>query len=533
METHQQTIRFLARQYRYEDHPVPPVAGDPLPDDEATLEQERPYKDTMTKFVVANYFREEEDTLRFIDLVVHVFDAMLDEYATQKKMSRKDLKFIYKGGNVLRAVHQETMRELPAVVSETLQEFYSEFFKQSDADFSIYINPALPAAEFDRVATDLANLAKMCLIYLRHVFDRGDYFYFPRLRPQSDPHDHVVNQRRVFQDCVATLNQIGERQYTSVSLGGRPDFEIHRDANNRAVEMTPTFVDYYATHFDPKDQPAPNVVLRFLQAALNPTSAIVVSNNSSLDFGTGIRRAKFILVRSKFYFKTTLTNGTTRMLGGELIDVSIPSRETLVASGTSIHRDLRKTIKRYQITSRGRTLRFESYSIESLVEDLRRMLFVEQDVPWNDAKYEKRLNRLVFLYILDAVLTRHHDSIALRRAVVHAALEVSKATSRCLTRSDIDPREHVLDRFLPPLEKLVAKYGVVELLRLVRDVPWTPNDPSTHAAYARFIAATVRNLDVALTVMNKLTHFVERGGSIPEREVYDMIELVGGGEEAL
>ena len=29
------------------------------------------------------------------------------------------------------------------------------------------------------------------------------------------------------------------------------------------------------------------------------------------------------------------------------------------------------------------TVSFESYSIESLVECLRRMLFVEQDVPWD------------------------------------------------------------------------------------------------------------------------------------------------------
>ena len=31
---------------------------------------------------------------------------------------------------------------------------------------------------------------------------------------------------------------------------------------------------------------------------------------------------------------------------------------------------------------------FESYSIESLVEYLRRMLFVEQDVPWDDNTYK-------------------------------------------------------------------------------------------------------------------------------------------------
>ncbi len=45
--------------------------------------------------------------------------------------------------------------------------------------------------------------------------------------------------------------------------------------------------------------------------------------------------------------------------------------------------------------------KFKSYSFEYLIYDLENILFRQSEVPWDDRKYAKRVNRLLFLYLID------------------------------------------------------------------------------------------------------------------------------------
>lgn len=67
----------------------------------------------------------------------------MDNFKSKFNLESTDLFFAFKGGNILRLVYKQTLNELPNLVSKKLKSFYDAFFKRSDADFSIYLNPFL------------------------------------------------------------------------------------------------------------------------------------------------------------------------------------------------------------------------------------------------------------------------------------------------------------------------------------------------------------------------------------------------------
>jgi hypothetical protein len=103
-------------------------------------------------------------------------------------------------------------------------------------------------------------------------------------------------------------------------------------------------------------------------------------------------------------------------IAGELIDVSIPHKvdDGLMSFYHKIKEsDISKYVENYTFEYDGRRFNLNCYTIDYLIDDLGRMLFVDTGYPWNDSKYAKRIRRLFFLYLIKLLSSDHSfDEIA-------------------------------------------------------------------------------------------------------------------------
>jgi hypothetical protein len=84
------------------------------------------------------------------------------------------------------------------------------------------------------------------------------------------------------------------------------------------------------------------------------------------------------------------------MLGGELIDVSVPHRYDTGVPHYFEHVD--HNVSDYHIKSSTNDFIFKAPSLTYLIEDIEKILFIDQMYPWDDTKYGKRIKRLLFMY---------------------------------------------------------------------------------------------------------------------------------------
>ena len=84
-----------------------------------------------------------------------------------------------------------------------------------------------------------------------------------------------------------------------------------------------------------------------------------------------------------------------KRIGGELIDISIGNRRD--PSTLKFYKNVKKYTASYQISYLNEKINFKAFSLKYLFYDLFRILFDDIDVPWQDNKYVKRLNRIFYV----------------------------------------------------------------------------------------------------------------------------------------
>jgi hypothetical protein len=193
---------------------------------------------------------------------------------------------------------------------------------------------------------------------------------------------------------------------------GRRDFVIQR-----SQEVDPTKVDCTITF------PAGD---RF--------ETIYCYSNNSINWKTLTNSlVEFRLVRAKFNFNV-YANERLHMIGGELIDVSIPTKTDYKARRL-MELPRSDVIRRYELSNEatGERFGFSSYTVHELATDLAQILFLESP-PWMIQKFTKRVKRLLFLLLLDCIAIRRYKLVVL--ATIYA--EISNMFKRCSDTPDSD-----------------------------------------------------------------------------------------------
>jgi hypothetical protein len=351
----------------------------------------RGLKDTFTDFVNDVILNNENSLFNFLYIITSLFQDAISIYKRSKDLKENDIFFILKGGNVLRFVAKNFLFNISGGTTDILLNFYKNFFKRSDADFSIVINPALQ--DYENIFNDMSLLTYNLLKHIQSIFELNKTRFFEWYKYDNEGKKALIHDLfNNIQELDFSKNDTWKtRTITSVAFENisYDDESIYKNPQDIAVR----FKERYNLKTDTVLWPIDNT-----------NEEIYVSYNEALSFMKD-RLIKFNLIRAKYgftvhYHDTIKNTPEIISIGGELIDVSIGHRDDEFVN--KFYDTVKKNISLFELKISDRKIfKFRSYSILYLFKDLYRILFIDVDYPWKDSKYVKRLNRLFYIGYID------------------------------------------------------------------------------------------------------------------------------------
>lgn len=430
----------------------------------------KPLKNVATDIVVEQFFQTEETIYRFHKLVYNTFREAIELYRKINGIDNGDLFFIYKGGNILRFVSKEFISQIPAVANEEFKRYYSPYFKRSDADFSIFIDPDLE--DYDKVHDDMGLLSYLLQVRIRGIFlsNPGHYFDFMRYDKEY--------RKSVLMKYLPKFNSEGF-SFTDITLVDydyvpQSDFHI-RFENDKAVRYDIN----------------------------NSNSFITVSYNDALLFYTGVdmdRPSHFKLIRSKVFFNLFDKHGNRLKVGGELIDVGIDYPDDV----KNIHliENFDKSLYVYSLNHKECELEFISYTTNNLIYDLEEILFEKYIFPWEDNKYSKRINRLFYMYFVDSFLKVKTGTKRLKL--------YNKIRDGFIGMIEGNRMNVSIDRSLE-ISKLPG------FLNVIRDRAFTDDEKGKMQVLLELL---IQNSNFTISLLEQIKSYCDRDGNISEEDIY-------------
>lgn len=469
----------------------------------STDDPKRPLKGVATDFVVNEFFKTQESLFNFLKFVYETFDTALTLYRKERQIPRKSAFFVYKGGNILRVLSREFLLEMPANSTRKLHEFYDPFFKRSDADFSIYLNPKVK--NYDNVYRELNDLSYLLQDYIRGEFQSNRNVYFDFFKFNKV---YVDEQFEKYQE---EMNSTGKgNAFSNLSLNDnvKEDF---------ALEFTE------ATKFEDDIR---NVNVYSLP--LPDPSYMQVTYNTSLDFPSGAkldRRTKFSLVRTKIQFNLQAPTEVISF-GGELIDVSMGHK--LDSNMTHFFDKVDKYVREYTLTYKDKNLKFLSYDISYLIDDLETILFKFNPYPWDDVKYAKRLNRLIYLYFVNMFMTLDSSSA---RTTLLTDFKTYVADPLNSSKISIKGIKNELKKFTQKYSKNKNLYilNFIKLLNALLD-----NVSKANVANLKEMSKVIlENINFLISTVSNVKEYCKIDGKITNKHVYtgSVSSMLGGAKK--
>ena len=513
--------------------------------EEEFVEPTKEFKGVFTDLVVNEFTKTSSQTKQFIDLIYTSFDKAINLYLQKKGMDKDDVMFLYKGGNILRIVAYETMHELPGIVADRLSAYYKDSFKKSDADFTISINPYLK--NFEQVFKDMNDIAFLLQNEIRNMFLANPEKYFEFYNLDSDA------KTRILKKYLDKLNESGTLKEKKFGFDGKFDTVVFK--NNKVSENNdrdPEDLVYipkrdFQIDYVPGSKDTELLSLRKLNTlkTSDPLSSslkplvdeqkkilgdktdveMYISYNNTLTFEKFKRLTAFNLVRTKVSFNayfdyvnkpenldvgkpgTTLTgNPDLLRLDGELIDVSIGKRED--NSLAHFYDNRKKYVSTYRIgTDPDNILHFKAYSIIYLLEDLERILFVDSEFPWDDAKYVKRIKRILFMYMLLLFLNKIPNS--LRQKYVNTMDKIMDEINKYVNSKNKNDKENVLGYIKTYLDTSDENPKLFPFRELMKNLVKVMNNPSTDTEKLKELVQVVKeNIDIMNVAFKSLDKFI-------------------------
>lgn len=362
------------------------------------IDKDREFKDIGTDVVVQQFFHTPDTIYHFMKLVYQQLDGVLAQFRAKNGLDERAIFVLFKGGNVLRMVANELFELLAAEAPEAkslLSDEFLQYFKRSDADFSVYIDEKkLGNLDYQKTFDDISSLVFAELGKIREKFksEPDRYFDFMSYSPQF--------ASTVLKKYLNELNNATVLRDKNNSNWYNAKFIQMQLLDDRANDVPKCpYIGREDTLIESKDGK-----ITITKLTKEP-DWIVNTENRTLDWAWGSRpdkKIKFYLVRSKVSFDSIVEkNGKLKreLFGGELIDVSIPHRQDDRLRDFLDHYD--KNVATYTLKeSAGESFTMKAYSLPNLVEDLQFILFDSFKRPWDgQAKYTKRVNRIFFLFI--------------------------------------------------------------------------------------------------------------------------------------
>jgi hypothetical protein len=500
----------------------------PEPITSVILESEANYNDfsrevkaTCTDTVVNDFIKTPENFYYFMKLVVTTFEKAISLYKKEQNIDDKIIQFVCKGGNILRMVMSTFFRYYTVDDSNVAYDFYKDFFKRSDADFSIYINFLLipDRREYLKIVKHMNYLSFRLQELIRQEIMNNIKIY--------DSYTSAdVNTKKVIMinllDKLNKMSVLTDENNTNYYGGKFVDvmndgtyangagMNIHSQLKlNKISQVSSSNISQQNTVGKTTDKvirfykdPITNVVQtnKIEVYELSPIPhTIYIAGNTALQFEKeGGTLAIFDLVRSKINFALYFEKDSVQKqlnIGGELIDVSIPKKGAtgLDTFFTSMIND--KALLTYKLyhPNTDEFFEYKAYSMLELVDDLEHMLFRDTDnQPWVDPKYVKRLNRVLILYFINIISNNTPSQFV--TFLEHLNIEINNNN---LNIKDL--QEH----FINHEQLLIFHTFLKEYNTIISNAP----DENTKIT---FVQAVQKNIAIFLNFLRNITKYKRR-----------------------
>jgi hypothetical protein len=373
-------------------------------------DENREYKNFCTD-IVTNYILDEKELYNLLYIIHTFYNDCIDYYIEQKNLKSDDIIFLFKGGNIFKIIANKFWSELPNKAMYKFINEYKSYFKRSDLDFGIYINPDLSMNIIDDITIISYKLQVLISeILLTHKEICFKWFKY------NDKYKQEILQNLLFDinktESLQNSSSIYyNNKFTNIQFIDQSAIPTSNNYKNQTNNYF-TFENDNVIDLDNlSNSPFNNRIIRqkinhdthnnnnFMYNNINKALRIRTTNNRIL---------KFYLTRIKITFNLHLENKINQQniiaIGGELIDVSIGRDE----SSANFYKNKNNYIDSINLTQNTsfyinsvKTFNLNIYSFQYLYEDLKFILIDTLYLPWEDLKYKKRLYRLFFLTFID------------------------------------------------------------------------------------------------------------------------------------
>lgn len=406
--------------------------------------QKKKFYDLNTEFISRDkiFVDSKQDLIfKYQYLINNFFNKYINEYIKKNNLETDDLLFIYKGGTFMKILFQKYNDILKS--NKQFMKMNEDYFKRSDSDYGLFISPKFDRNKYTKHYYWMNVMTYNILTRISSFIDENISDILPineieekdlikqlekvnKLLWDDRDREQVEKQKRLtYFDGVKEFIgiSIGDKTYMKEKIPDKFHLKILKSTSltdNSTIKHNDEYID--KSEFMKKNKHIPiqrnpfyitvkEESKKYYQALCNIDkkpldTGVYQYYNETNRFHTlfGNKINYFTLHRVKLnvilYFKTWSKYDTNVAYGffqapSELIDIPI-----------SIYDDYKKNIDfneyihKYENNIDNINFIFNAYSIYGIIDDICKAIFVEQEYPWGDVKYEKKINRLVYFFLI-------------------------------------------------------------------------------------------------------------------------------------
>ena len=400
--------------------------------------------DKMTEMISKDVCFKDDRQLyivRFQYLVNNFFKSAINQYINNKNLEKTDILFLYKGGTTMKILYQKykeiLMEKNNLRLLENFFENSKKNFERSDSDYTIYINPDVEKRgfSFEEINRDMIGMSIIVLRYVRNIINYFDNEILSQdlitdeiLKNQVENFNKKIEETRdseKFPYCtnlrkikkiigISSKNNsyfsenIPELKSTDLDFSFEDKQEEILKSNEYAnflayKKVSPVKKDFLMT----KNEENKNTII-----PLNTKDNIYLSVNETVEFGQNNIISAFTLNRLKInficYYLTLDGKYGFFNCPSELVDVSILksySTHLPYFYEHNMNKEYKEYVYNFQDKKTFVNLKYNGYTIFGNLNDLILVLLIQFEFPWDDGKYKKRLQRLIFFLVLEIIIS--------------------------------------------------------------------------------------------------------------------------------
>ncbi len=398
----------------------------------AIFQQKKAFYDVSTEFIASEEIftdNNQELIYKFQFLINVMFNLVIAKYISNNSdLNTNSIHFIYKGGTSMKIIYEKYKNYF-----ENNKEIFNDLkdlFKRSDSDYALYIDGSLPKENYMKHYYNLNIIVYNVLNIISTYINENLTDLLPinninekqmmkllinmntLLNKVNNPDIKDKKKLLLFKDIKEFIGvNICNKHFFTEKLpiiNRKNSYIFPNDSSNMDTEylnkirkqlktnqITTIGREKFFVSFK-EDNDKINLCVNDINGPILD-SGIYQYYNETNYFKTETGKINyFTLHRVKLniilYYRTKNNKYGVIQFPAELIDLPISTYYD-----HKIKINFNDSIKKYSYKN---YFHFKSYTIYGFIEDINKAIFDEQNLPWHDIKYLKKINRLVLLLMI-------------------------------------------------------------------------------------------------------------------------------------